>query len=404
MQANIPIIIIAYNRPHALKRLLGSLQKANYTGYNNISLLISIDFSGNAECVNIARDFSWVYGEKKIIEHQFNLGLREHVMSCGDISKNFDGVIILEDDLYVSPAFYDYAQQAYRFYKDDAWIAGMALYSNRFNEVAFCPFEPIADGYDNYFMQVPCSWGQIWTKNQWSKFKEFLIGYEINPVIDQLPPSVLLWPTETSWKKAFYAYMIKTNRYFVYPGIGLTTNCGEMGMHHDRIMNVWQTSLLLKTKQFHFSTLVDSISVYDAFYELDAAKLGVLERFDEEITVDINGAKPLGKVRTRFLLSTKYCVKPLQKFPMSFYPYENNLLLQQQDGRLEQDFISYGETTNFRDHLAVDRKNVDVQRIFFNENQLTHSGRTEVYASKEYILGKKILKPVRFIKRFLNRK
>ena len=116
MQADIAIVVVAYNRPHALNRLLSSIKQADYSGYSNIQLIISIDFSGNDDCFVLADSFEWEWGKKEIVRHPENLGLKKHILLCGDISEQHDGVIILEDDLFVSPAFYDYAQQAYLFY------------------------------------------------------------------------------------------------------------------------------------------------------------------------------------------------------------------------------------------------------------------------------------------------
>ena len=59
MQHNIAIVVAAYNRPDSLKRLLCSLSNANYNGYKSIKLIVSVDFSGNDDCKNIANAFEW---------------------------------------------------------------------------------------------------------------------------------------------------------------------------------------------------------------------------------------------------------------------------------------------------------------------------------------------------------
>lgn len=67
MQADIAIIVVAYNRPQSLSRLLWSLQAADYTGFANIPLIISIDYSGDDKCEAIASRFDWKHGEKKLL-------------------------------------------------------------------------------------------------------------------------------------------------------------------------------------------------------------------------------------------------------------------------------------------------------------------------------------------------
>ena len=102
---DIAIVVVAYNRPDSLNRLLDSLTKVNYEGHN-VPLIISIDYSGKDDVYLAAEAFEWKFGEKKIIRHPENLGLKKHVLSCGDLVKDYDAVIILEDDLLVSPGMY----------------------------------------------------------------------------------------------------------------------------------------------------------------------------------------------------------------------------------------------------------------------------------------------------------
>lgn len=400
MQADIAIIIVAYNRPEALKRLLFSLKGACYDRYENISLTISIDHSGSDDCAALAHGFTWLHGSKNVIQQQENLGLKKHILQCGDLVSAHDALIVLEDDLFVSPAFYDYTQQAFSFYKDDTDIAGIGLYNYRFNEVAFCPFEPIADGYDNYFLQVPCSSGQMWTKRQWQSFQEYL-KVEVQEKDDILPPAVLAWPSATSWKKIFYGYLVSTNRYFVYPGISLSTNFGDIGQHHDKEMLVWQTPLLMNKKNFLFSRLGDSISVYDSFFELDAKVFNRITGQHVDVCIDLNGSKDLSHIHAAYLLSSKKCRQPLKKYPFHLYPYINNVLMRMDDDSITADYLSFGTRDSFVNELNADIRVMDIKRIFFNDDMLIATGRQQVYRNWEYKIGRTILKPLLFLKRVL---
>ena len=104
----IPIVVVAYNRPNSLKRILNSVGDAYYPNNKEIELIISIDYSGENHCLNEANNFIRKYGKKTIINHSHNRGLRNHIIQCGDISLVNDGVIILEDDCFVSKDFYNY--------------------------------------------------------------------------------------------------------------------------------------------------------------------------------------------------------------------------------------------------------------------------------------------------------
>ena len=165
---NIPAIVaIGFNRPLALKRLLYTIAKANYPADVSIALVISIDKGDNSEVLDVAKDFVWQRGEKIVIEQVENLGLRRHVISCGDLTEKYKTVIILEDDLLVSPEFYHYTLEAVNYYQNSLEIAGISLYAYDFNEYAETKFVPLEDGYDNYFIQTASSWGQVWTRQQW---------------------------------------------------------------------------------------------------------------------------------------------------------------------------------------------------------------------------------------------
>ncbi len=71
------IVVVAYNRPHSLKRLLSSL--ANARKADGARLIISIDNNGseNQPVVDIAKNFNWPFGEKEVIHQPVKLGLTE---------------------------------------------------------------------------------------------------------------------------------------------------------------------------------------------------------------------------------------------------------------------------------------------------------------------------------------
>src|SRR5688572_567824 len=119
---SIAIVIVTYNRSWSLTRLLGSIANANFEGYSDIDLIISIDSGGESEVKKIAADFNWSYGVKTILMQKINLGLRKHILLCGDLTQNYGNIILLEDDCFVSPNFYDFASQALKYYGRDDQI------------------------------------------------------------------------------------------------------------------------------------------------------------------------------------------------------------------------------------------------------------------------------------------
>lgn len=321
MTPNLPTIIaIGYNRPNSLSRLLGSLLKAHYPA-GNVRLVISLDNSGDDAPRQVAEGFEWPFGEKLVIAHEKRLGLRQHVISCGDLTEQYGEVIILEDDLFVSPFFYEYTTKAMDFYADDQSIAGISLYSHQFNQTANLPFIPIDNGNSHvYFMQLAASWGQAWSRQHWVGFKHWLEqhGTDISGV-DGIPADVRAWP-ESSWLKLYNAYIISSDKYFAYPYQSLSTNFGDPGQHFTIASSRFQVALQQGRVDYHFARLEDSLAVYDAFCEMVPSSLKKrnpkLAEYD--FTVNLFGCKTvrngleLTRTRQKGLLNFSLSMKPLE--------------------------------------------------------------------------------------------
>ena len=322
------IIVAAYNRPNSLRRLLNSLARANYTGHDSITLIISIDHSDSSEVLSAAENFIWKFGDKEIIQHTKNLGLKKHIIFCGDLTQKYHSVIILEDDLVVASAFYDYTCQAINYYQDQNNISGISLYSYFYNEYAKVRFMPLDDGFDNYFLQSATSWGQAWTKRQWQDFKDW---YKINHQIsfsqqNKIPDTVANWQ-DKSWKKYFITYMVLKDKYFVIPRISLSTNCSEPGANIVNKQGNYHAPLLLRNKKFNFSDMSSSQAIYDAHYELEPRSLYQylpwLAEYDVEF--DFYGTKNLTKVESEYLMTIRDSSNPIKSYTLELIPSELNV-------------------------------------------------------------------------------
>ena len=113
--SNIAIVVIGYNRPNSMQRLLNSLKVAEYY-LDDVPLIISIDNSGSNNVKEVAEKFIWPYGKKTIKTYNKRLGLKKHILECGKYTLSYKNIIVLEDDIYVSPVFYKFAKEAVEFY------------------------------------------------------------------------------------------------------------------------------------------------------------------------------------------------------------------------------------------------------------------------------------------------
>lgn len=329
---NLALVVTAFNRDFELRRLLSSLERT-YSFFPQsiqITLIISIDKNENEAVYQRAKDFHFPLGPKTIIEHPKNLGLRNHILFAAGLVKDFDALIMLEDDLMVSKYMWNYVVRSLNFYKDDERIAQISLYSQVYNETAAMAFTPNDDGYDNFFLQVPSSWGQIWTKEQWSHFEKWYQHEYNDSYASCCPPDVQRWP-KSSWKKIFFAYIISTSRYVVYPRRSLTTNFLSTGTHHKGEGHYLQAPLLAFDKRdYRFSSVDESEAIYDSFLErCDEKFLSILKtHFNlSEIELDLYGQKNIEILNSHYVITSKNLgEKYLKAFARQLHPHELNLI------------------------------------------------------------------------------
>lgn len=330
MKAFTPAVVVAaYNRTHSLQRLLSSLATAVYEA--EVTLVISIDKSDSEDVFEVANNFEWNNGKKVIITHNENLGLKKHILSCGNLTREYGSIILLEDDLYVSPFFYVYALNALEFYDTDTNIAGISLYTHSFNVHAKLPFTAIKEESSVFFMQLPSSWGQAWTYRQWNEFMQWFDSpsNDSNYQSVAIPMNIAYWPA-TSWLKVFAKYIIENNKYFAYPYLSLTTNCGDAGVNFGRKFSFVQVVLQTIAIKYEFKKFKDANYIYDSYFELFPSKLKLkansLSNYDFE--VDLYGYKPLLKSNKPYFLTSQRCKIYEKSYGLDFKPIEFNVFVE----------------------------------------------------------------------------
>lgn len=391
------LVVVAYNRQDSLNNLLHTLSRAEY-GNEKVNLVISIDHSGHEDVYHLANHFKWTYGDKTVIKHEKNLGLRQHILFCGDLAIRYGSVIILEDDLLVAPGYYHYAKAALEFYKDNSNIAGISLYQHEHNESTELPFETIEEGYDTYFMQVPSSWGQLWTAEQWSKFKNW---YDQRPTItesDYLPDNVIAWP-ESSWKKYFWKYLVETNTYFVFPHNSYTTNSGAVGEHHDQAMALHQSPLSLKQRGYSFPKLGECVNTYDQFFEIQFNELPWLETVNfQDVEIDIYGAKPICKIKNKYLLTSKVSTNPIATYNIDYFPVNLNVIQGLKEGSNENGHLYLVITNNCKDIVNSEFIGLLASRVDKKLKQYLDLQQQKVIAKTDaYRIGQRILRMLNWL-------
>lgn len=323
---SIAIVAVGYNRPDSLEQLLRTIVNADYAD-DQVDLIISLDKGEKQkENISVAEKIYWQHGEKIIRSFPERVGLRAHIIQCGDLTDKYDAVVVLEDDLLVSPSFYSYVKQALYNYCDDEHIGGISLYRHYLNQGVNRPFEPVNNGYDIYLQQFAASWGQCWSKRMWDDFRKW---YSINADKDLsegnlLPSYISNWNQE-SWLKYYMRYIVEKDKYFIYPYYSLSTNCSEVGEHSRLPNNDYQVPLQEGSPQYRFPTFEQSIK-YDVFFE----RVGI----DNIIFPELHGRKLLDLYgnrtaygNARYLISTNSLpYKVVRKAQLRYRPIEVNAI------------------------------------------------------------------------------
>lgn len=312
------IVLIGYDRPHAIRRLYESIRQSS--SEYPFDLIFSIDKSPvQKDVADAINSFGGEIERRAVRQFSKRLGLRKHVMACGDLTEDYDAVIVLEDDIVVSDVFIDYAVAAVKFVNDDVRVAGISLYAPSVNEMAMLPFIPKRTGFDNYYLQSAQSWGQCWTRRMWQDFRKWY-AENSKPLeaSDDMPGRIYSWP-ESSWKKYFMKYLVDTGKTFFYPYDSLSSNCSDVGQHNREITPYFQVPLVSGKREFCFGRM-DEVPCYDIFFE----RMG-LEFDNELLCLDLYGTKKTSS--SRFLLTPKKIDAPIVcSFGLTYRPQEDNYL------------------------------------------------------------------------------
>jgi hypothetical protein len=314
----VAVVLVGYSRPKSLKRLFESVRLAYE--FDCVDVIFSIDRSpAQSQVLSCVDSLIKDFGNCSVRAFNERLGLREHILACGDLIEDYDALIVLEDDIVVSDSFLRYVYAAIEFVKEDENIAGISLYAPAINEMSLLPFTPKRNGFDNFYLQSAQSWGQCWTKKMWSDFRAW---YDANSGYldesDDMPSRIYSWP-KTSWKKYHMKYLAESGKTLFYPYDSLSSNYSDVGQHNKSLTPFFQVPLISGKKEFLFGAR-DEVPCYDIFFERTGFKYN-----DHPLCLDIYGTKKISK--SRFILTPKKLDVPkLHSFGLTYRPQEDNYI------------------------------------------------------------------------------
>lgn len=239
MKPNAPVAIFAYRRPDHLRNTLASLMKCD--GFGESPVIVYGDGPRNHQevaSVLSTREVARTMLGKRAEYHfsETNRGLSQSVIAgVTETVQRFGRVIVLEDDLQVSPAFLTYMNTALDRYADNEKVFQVSGY---IFDVPKFRHRTVA-----LFLPFTVSWGWATWKRAWDQFDPMATGWETVRTdkllrrrfnIDGAYDYATMLERQMaglrdSWAIRWYWTVFKTNRLVLFPSISLVRNTGFDG-------------------------------------------------------------------------------------------------------------------------------------------------------------------------------
>ena len=127
------IVILAWNRPESLRRLLDSLERADYgAAPASMEVRFALDATGNttmdSEMDAVIDALRWPHGDVFVRRRTARAGLRENILGSWTGAEGRPGVM-LEDDIEVSALWWHWAQAGLKRYAHLPAVVGVSLFT-----------------------------------------------------------------------------------------------------------------------------------------------------------------------------------------------------------------------------------------------------------------------------------
>ena len=170
-----PIAFFAYKRPDHTKRSLESLAK-NY-GSASSELFVFCDGAKKPEDMQVVQEVRQIVksqewcGRVHIIERKQNIGLANSIIyGVTELCSRYGRVIVLEDDLVLSPFFIEYMNEALDLYEKESKVIQISGYMFPINLIS---------SNDAIFLPFTTSWGWATWDRAWKYFEPKISGYDL---------------------------------------------------------------------------------------------------------------------------------------------------------------------------------------------------------------------------------
>ena len=274
-----PIALFTYNRAdHTKKAVESLLQNAEA---KDSELFVFSDGAKNEKAVEgVKKNRKYIHEVKKlegiafknvtIIEREKNWGLAKSLIAgITELTDKYGRVIVVEDDLILSPYFLQFMNNALDKYEDDDRVGAISAYLN--------PIDSKAP--ETFFLRYFACWGWAVWKRSWN-----LLNTDSRELLRQLrwkkrdfdidnsgPFYGLLYCQKLglvdSWAVLFYASLFLKNKYVLYPGISCTQIGGVdgSGTHSGNNQDMFNVTMSNRSICLDDIPVMEDSVMYDAF-------------------------------------------------------------------------------------------------------------------------------------------
>lgn len=248
---NAPVALFAYRRPHHFRLTIEALQRCS--GATDTELHIFLDGAKSAEDRLDVQEVEQVamsatgFGSVSIHRSSANKGLSASITGGVDtLIAQYGRVIVVEDDLVVSPFFLEYMNSHLDLYLDDPIVASIHAYMHP---------HPDVELPETFFIRGASPWGWATWDRAWKTFErdgnvlvDELVSRRLTTEFDfggAVPFTQLLRDQTTgsneSWDSCWRASCFLKGMLTLYPSRSLATNIGQDGSGtHGGVIEVTQ--------------------------------------------------------------------------------------------------------------------------------------------------------------------
>ena len=254
-QRDLRIIVMTMNRPASLLRLMNSIKHAKYPqDVWSVDLQVNVDRDAqglvDTNTIHTLADFKWDMGffGVRVWDKQMGLlGQWLEAWPCELFSPTlYKAVILLEDDLEVSPFFALWFLGAHQVYKaaDIGAVTGMRPQLVAKSGLESTMEELIPEGVKAFAYKLIATWSLSPTYDNWKRFREWYYTRPSNfiPTVEGIKPNE--WyrdfhatgNTARMWEMWYIRFTDEYNYYTLYPWMKDKTvvcNWKERGMNYD---------------------------------------------------------------------------------------------------------------------------------------------------------------------------